>query len=234
MKKLHLGCGLVTPEDWINLDGSWNARLAKSPTLKKILGRLRIVPIEQTTILWNPKIVIHDVRKPLPFESLSIDAIYASHLLEHLYLVEAKCLLQDCFRVLSPGGVVRMVVPDLRSIALNYVNQISSIDSVKSDQLEVNPADRMNRQMLFRSATPPSGNIVYRLYSALNDFHTHKWMYDANSLIKYFRWAGFEDVEEMDFLHSRIENIQIVEQADRVLNGAGVCIEGVKPLKLGI
>ena len=28
-KKLHIGCGPFTPSGWVNLDGSWNAKLAK-------------------------------------------------------------------------------------------------------------------------------------------------------------------------------------------------------------
>ena len=54
-------------------------------------------------------------------------------------------------------------------------------------------------------------------------------MYDDDSLIRYFSLTGFVDVQEMDFLQSRIERIEQVEDGGRVLNGAGICVEGIKP-----
>ena len=91
------------------------------------------------------------------------------------------------------------------------------------------PADRMNRRLLFRNPAPPAGNLIYRIYSALKDFHSHKWMYDADSLMEHFRWVGFVEVQQMQFRRSRIEGIEKIELPDRVLNGAGICVEGIKP-----
>ena len=50
-----------------------------------------------------------------------------------------------------------------------------------------------------------------------------------NHLFMYFKWAGFAEAEEMGFHHSRIEEIERIEQVERVLNGAGICVEGIKP-----
>jgi len=54
-------------------------------------------------------------------------------------------------------------------------------------------------------------------------------MYDADSLISHLNLAGFVEVQEMAFHQSRIVKIEQVEDAGRVLNGAGICVEGVKP-----
>jgi hypothetical protein len=70
--------------------------------------------------------------------------------------------------------------------------------------------------------------VIYRLYTTLKDFHSHKWMYDADSLSRYFREAGFTEVQQMRFLESRIDGIEEVEEASRVLRGEGIIIEGVK------
>jgi hypothetical protein len=90
-------------------------------------------------------------------------------------------------------------------------------------------ADVLNTRLLFRTSEPPSGNFIFRIYTALNDFHSHKWMYDAESLCLYLRSAGFVEVDEMQFNQSRIDGIEAVEQAGRVLNGEGICVEGTKP-----
>ncbi|MDA2918665.1 methyltransferase domain-containing protein [Desulfobacterota bacterium AH_259_B03_O07] len=228
VKRLHLGCALKTPKGWINLNGSWNAWLAKYPIVHKFLKLLHVLPESQLDITWSPYILIHDVRKPIPFQDNSLSAIYASHLLEHLYLEEAKHLLKECFRTLQPGGVLRMVVPDLRAIVLEYMGEKPFGDS--SEGMEaISRADRLNERLRLRKPEPPSGKIFYRIYTALKDFRSHKQMYDADSLIMYFKLSGFINVYEMQLHNSRIEEIEKIEEAGRVLNGEGICIEGIKP-----
>lgn len=226
-RKLHLGCGLVQPEGWINLDGSWNAWLAKRPVLRGIAGAMRLVPRSQLDIAWGRDTLVHDVRKPLPFADGSIAVIYSSHLLEHLYLDEAKRLLSECQRVLAPEGVLRIVVPDLRAIVEEYLGG-DPLDPLPPHETFASPADLMNKRLLLRSEHAPAGRGLYRLYSATMDFHAHKWMYDSGSLIAHFRAAGFEDVARREFHDSRIDGIASIEQASRVLDGRGLCIEGVK------
>ncbi len=221
--KLHLGCGLTTPRSWINLDGSWNAWFAKHPRLRRAIRAVPILPSSQLDIPWSPDILIHDVRKGLPFPDNSLSAIYSSHFLEHLYMREADALLEECFRVLRPGGVIRMVVPDLRAILSDYDGHAAATSNGDAPQ-----ADITVRKLLLRRQDPPRGNFIYRIYNSFNDFQIHKWMYDADSLAFHIRRAGFVDVGEMKYLESRIPQIEEIEHADRVLNG-GLVVEGVKP-----
>ena len=224
--RLHLGCGLATPEGWIHLDGSLGAWLAKHPLLKRLARLLRLAPRAQFDVPWNTNIVVHDVRKRLPFPDASMAAIYSSHLLEHLYLDEAERLLAECRRVLAPGGVLRLVVPDLRALVREYLEGVTLAGS--EDAADLSPADRLNSQMLLRVPRLPKRSLLYRWYSA-NEFHTHKWMYDAESLIIHVRRAGFEEVDERPLHDSRIDGIEHVESPGRVSGGAGVCIEGIRP-----
>ena len=226
--RLHLGCGLTTPDGWINIDGSWNARLAKHPVIRRVAKSLHLVSADKIAVPWKSSIFIHDVRKPLPFSSNSAEAIYSSHLLEHLYFEEAQNLAQECFRVLASGGTVRIVVPDLRAIVREYLGEEPIGESSKTIGV-LQPADRFNQRLLMRPPTPPDGNFLYRLYTAVADFHQHKWMYDANSLKALLGSAGFHDVEQMPLHISRITDIEHVEQRSRIANGQGICVEGVKP-----
>ena len=231
-RKLHLGCGLVQPEGWINVDGSWNAWLARHPILRSVAGALRLVPRSQLDVAWGRDTLVHDVRKPLPFADGSIAVIYSSHLLEHLHLDEANRLLAECHRVLAPEGVLRIVVPDLRAIVEEYLGG-DPLDPLPPDEAFVSPADLMNKRLLLRSPTAPTGRGLYRLYSASMDFHAHKWMYDSGSLIAHFRASGFEDVARREFHDTRIDGIERIEQASRVLGGRGLCVEGVKRARDG-
>ncbi|MBI5305987.1 methyltransferase domain-containing protein [Candidatus Wolfebacteria bacterium] len=213
--KLHIGCGLNFQEDWINLDGSWNAWFAKYSYLRKLLRIFRLAP--NLDVEWSPDIIIHKVLRPLPFPNNSMRVVYTSHLLEHLYLDEARALLRECWRVLKFGGVLRIMVPDLENMASQYVNDIKN----KNENVAL-LADLFIKSLGFRDTHSPRGGIIYRIYSSLKDFHTHKWMYDKNSLAYYMEQAGFQDVKKMQRYKSRIENIEKIEQNN------GLCVEGIK------
>jgi SAM-dependent methyltransferase len=228
--KLQLGCGPgAVPAGWINLDGSWNALLAKYPLARRIIKTLQLLPAGLADVPWSSDVVFHDLRRPLPFPDQSFAAVYGSHILEHLYLDQARRLLAECLRVLQPGGVLRMVVPDVYALAEEYVRE-GKINGQVKEQGEKLWADRLNERLGFRSPSAPSGNAIFRVYSAWNDFHSHKWMYDSQSLLFYFQSAGFTQTNVMDYLQSGIHGIEEVELADRLLHGNGVCVEGQKPI----
>jgi predicted SAM-dependent methyltransferase len=226
-QKLHLGCGTVRPKGWVNADGSWNARLSNYPFMRRIARRLGILPREQYEVDWSGKITILDVRKRLPFSDGTISVVYASHLLEHLYHSEAISLLKELHRVLSPGGIIRIVVPDIKTLVEGYTG-VGPLANREGTWSSDRAADRLNEGMLFKPASPPSSSVLYKLYSNMKDFHSHKWMYDAESLTRHVREAGFSSVAEKEYLESDIGNLQDVERAERVLNGEGICVEGVK------
>ncbi len=69
-----------------------------------------------------------DVQRGLPFSDGSFDAVYHAHLLEHLTPEAAENMLRECFRVLRPGGVLRVVVPDLEGIAKAYLGTLMAAD----------------------------------------------------------------------------------------------------------
>jgi predicted SAM-dependent methyltransferase len=229
--RLNLGCGLQTPEGWINVDGSWNARLAKHPFLRRLLTSMHFLAKDKSEIPWSSKVFIHDIRKPLPFPDGSASAIYASHVLEHLYHEDAKRLIREAFRVLRSGGVLRVVVPDLSAIVQEYLGG-RPFGQLSGEFGSLNPADRVNHRLLMHWPTPASGNLIYRIYSSWHDFHTHKWMYDSDSLVALFQAAGFAEAERKGCRESRIEDVDKVEEESRILNGAGVCVEGVKPVSM--
>jgi SAM-dependent methyltransferase len=176
---------------------------------------------------WNVRPLVHDLTKPLPLKENTVSVIYGAHVLEHLYLADAQRLLGECLRVLRPGGVIRMVVPDLRSMAATYLKNKNGESPSASEKIAA--ADKLNENLGFRSPAPPTGNPLFKFYYLWKDFHHHKWMYDSDSLIRYMENAGFTAVSEKAYLQSEIPGIAEVEEAGRVLDGAGICVEGKKP-----
>ena len=88
--KLHLGCGTVHLDGWVNVDREPGADL-----------RL-------------------DVRRPLPFPDRAARLIYHEHLMEHLTLEEGRRCLGDWLRLLEPGGILRIATPDLAYVVERY------------------------------------------------------------------------------------------------------------------
>lgn len=95
MTKLNLGCGPHTMLDWINYD------------LDKLPGSVAI------------KLDLS--RGELPHADESVDFIFSEHFIEHITKDQAKALLRECFRVLKPDGVLRVVTPDLDRLVEQYV-----------------------------------------------------------------------------------------------------------------
>lgn len=75
--------------------------------------------------------MVHNLEGRLPFEDCEFDAVYHSHLLEHLPRSQAPLLLRECYRVLKPRGVLRVVVPDLEQIARLYLHYLEK--AIKGD-----------------------------------------------------------------------------------------------------
>jgi len=57
-----------------------------------------------------------------------VDVVYHSHLLEHLQQEEGEDLIQECLRVLKPGGILRIVVPDLERICTDYLSTLKEVE----------------------------------------------------------------------------------------------------------
>jgi predicted SAM-dependent methyltransferase len=215
---LHLGCGQTAADGWLNVDGSWQVALARRPTLRRLLVLTRILPRSQAEIPWNRRVIRLNLTGSLPFPDDSFQAVYSSHTLEHLYRTEARVILEECRRVLKPGGVCRIVVPDLESIVRRYI--------CARDSGQVEAATQLMEELRVHDEARQTGLIG--LYYRLTAFHQHKWMYDAASLSRMFVDAGFRDVHQAEYLKSGIRRIAEVEHPGRILDGQGVAIEGRK------
>lgn len=92
IKLLNLGCGARIHPAWTNVD-----------------------------FYPSPGVIPCDLLKGIPFADSSFDVVYHSHLLEHFPKKDAPQFIKECYRVLRPGGIIRIVVPDLERIAQEYL-----------------------------------------------------------------------------------------------------------------
>jgi predicted SAM-dependent methyltransferase len=171
---------------------------------------------------WPQGVRYRNVKRGLGYGDGSISVVYASHLLEHLYRDEALGLLRDIRRALKPGGVCRVVVPDVAAIVGWYLAH----QREPAAQNKQPSSDLLMGMMLLRPERS-RGRGVLGVVRRWTDLHEHKWMYDQEGLIKLFAEAGFANPSPRGYLESAIDRdlLAQVEQADRVCNGAGVCVE---------
>jgi SAM-dependent methyltransferase len=123
--KVNLGSGMFVARGWINLDASLKALLKGWPAfalraIYPLLVKNGLKCEEFVTLLRNERFVHHDLRSGLPLPDASVDFLYCSHALHHLYRAQAAKLLADGMRTLKPGGTIRIVVPDLEYIMSLY------------------------------------------------------------------------------------------------------------------
>lgn len=214
--KLHLGCGSVAPSEWTNIDYSWNAIVAKVPGARTMLQAVGAIPSSVAAVDWPRHVMIRDLRRRLPFDDSSAQHVYSSHCLEHLTRDDARRLLAECRRVLRPGGIIRLLVPDLLCLARTYVEQSSTrpgaAEQFLSD-LTVFPA--------------PEQHYGLRLYRRVHNAY-HKWMYDEPLLSRALADAGFTSVRRRAFQESEIPDIGRVEPASHRFDKS-LCLEARVP-----
>ncbi len=97
MNRINIGAGGFTCEGWINLDyvSDWYAH--------------------RQTLGFMP----YDIRKDdLPFDALSVELAYCSHVIEHVELEHTARLFAEVFRTLKNGGIFRITCPDAEALYL--------------------------------------------------------------------------------------------------------------------
>lgn len=192
MRMINLGCGPNGITGWENLDWGVLPFLSKFELLRKVFVKLRLFP-NSYDLKW-PSIKLHDIRKTLPYKSRSVDYVYCSHVLEHFEKWEAESILLEMKRVMKKGGLIRIVLPDLKLMVENYKN---ADDFCK----EFFGFDKDKKWGM-------SGKFI----------RGHQWMYDKESLKELLLLLGFrkvifreygvgkcKDIKKLDYLpHKKI------------------------------
>lgn len=99
MQYLNLGCGQRYHPDWTNINFTSTGEA----------------------------VIAHNLKDGIPFPDQSFDVVYHSHVLEHFSKTEAEPFIKECYRVLRPQGILRVVVPDLEEMARMYLHSLNQV-----------------------------------------------------------------------------------------------------------
>ena len=198
---VQYGCGLSAPKVWLNFDASPTLRIQKNIFLKYFIARL-----QDTKFPDNVK--YGDIIKGLPVKPGTCDAVYCSHVLEHLSLTDFSKALINTYNILKPGGVFRLIMPDLHAMIDEYIknkmnNTSASIDFIKNTGMGLEFRARGFKTFI----------------KSFFGNSRHLWLWDFESTIAELERTGFKNIRKCKFNDSEIAEFKLVEDEDR-FNGA--------------
>jgi predicted SAM-dependent methyltransferase len=194
IKKLQVGTGKNFLEGWINSDIDPNS---------------------------NNKIYL-DASKTFPFEESTFNYVFSEHMIEHITYQEGLNMLSECYRILIPGGKIRIATPDLQFLFEIYKSNKSKLQNeyIKWSLKKSN----------ISCVTDFSDTFVIN-----NFFRTwdHKFIYDEKALRYIFAKIGFTNIRKCHLNESDDEQLQGLENKSRMPSGflelETIVLEGTKP-----
>lgn len=163
---------------------------------------------------WRPGVdLCCDVTRPLPIAASSIGGIYTEHCFEHLPLDGGRAFLAECLRILRPGGVIRIVVPDLEMYARRYV-----------DRLDGRATALPNAYFVNRTGVDLPVALINELFYGSG----HRFIYDYRALADLLQEAGFAGPAKLAFRQGADSRLLIDDEAHI---SESLYVEARKPAK---
>jgi len=163
LRKLHLGCSNQILPGWFNAD---------------------IFPVYDGAYYM-------DATEPFPFPGASFDLIFSEHMIEHIEYLQGLHMLKECFRVMKPGGTIRIATPDLEFIAGLY----SPDSSLRQEQYKRSVIECWRKDY----GSSEVGVVVNNIFN-----FGHQFIYDRCTLSELLERAGFKDPQVLQPAESAI------------------------------
>ncbi len=182
--KLNIGCGVhMFHHGWLNIDTEDLDKLARSSAMQYI--RMNICD-------------------GFPIEDNTVTTLFLSHVLQDLTCQKAQDLLSECWRIMVPGGTIRVAVMDLMLLTDFYRRgDLGFFDDLNAD---------------ITSATTQAAKM-----SAMTCVQSK---YDMASITHMLREAGFTRIQKMPFNVSN--NSHIRKEAFDMLPDLSIYVEASK------
>jgi len=170
IRKLQIGCGGNILTDWLNTD---------------------LNPSEEVVFL--------DARKPFSIDDSTFDYVFCEHLIEHLEYHHGIHFLAECFRILKPGGKIRIATPDLQFLIELY--------NPEKTELQKKYIIWAVDTFLFRIGIHADTFVINNLFRGFG----HKFIYDFKTLKNVMNRVGFINVIRCNVGESADSNLKDIE-----------------------
>jgi SAM-dependent methyltransferase len=189
--KVNIGCGQTPLEGWINIDA----------------------------FPMSPSVVTCDCRRSIPLPDGSAAFIFAEHFFEHIERPkQTDRFLSECLRVLEPGGIIRLVVPDAGLYLHKYC------EPGWNGLAETRPLRKENGLYVDYYLNISYATKMEFINAVFRQFGEHRYAYDAETLIHTVSTAGFAQVTQQQFGVSQADTCPDTE----VRRSESLYVEGVK------
>ena len=159
VKKLQIGAGKNNKVGWLNTDIDMRTEEAASQAYL-------------------------DATQPFPFPTRTFRYVYSEHVFEHVPFAEGMAMLKETYRVLEPGGRVRLATPDLNKfLALFREDKTPEMKQYIQDKLQWHDWP----------VTPDTECFILNMQ--LRDWG-HQFVYTPKMLKAVMEHVGFRDVKE--------------------------------------
>jgi len=146
--KINLGSGHWKLDDWVNVDID---RESQPDVCANLAGGL-------------------------PFASGVARLMHTEDFIDQLELVQAEEFLHECHRILAPGGVLRVLTPDMRKLAALYLNDPQTLKTMWESFVGV----------------PLSLDTAGEIFNIGMRFAGHTFLYDEETFKALTSRCGFE------------------------------------------
>lgn len=160
--KLNLGCGRNIMPGWINADLTAHV----------------------------PEVFTMDATRPFPFLDNSFDYVFSEHMFEHLDLCGQQNMMRECHRVLRPGGILRLAMPNFDFLIDLVNNPNSEINNRYLDwSYQLFIQDKLEYEV-DREDYP-----IYVVNNFMRDWG-HQFIHTSGTLLKMGKSFGFSKGKE--------------------------------------
>lgn len=181
--RINIGCGETFTPGWSNYDLWAPMPFSERPCfallgrLQKAVGFMSKFRREYWAFCEKNGIRYANSIQRIPVADGAAEVVYASHMLEHLDRNERLLFLREAQRVLQPGGILRLAVPDLHYHISNYNRSGDADEFVEGILMS---CDRIRGWR---------GHLQHIVFGQ----NAHRWMYNGASLCRLLEQVGFRD-----------------------------------------
>jgi len=155
-----------------------------------------------------------DATKPWPIEDGALSRVYADNVIEHIPLEGGRTMLAEAFRCLQPGGVIRIVTPNVRAHVDQYLSGAASVST---------PLAGFYRGLGLTVAHPVD---LVRIPIGAFGHHTG-YVYDLESLTAELERAGFSEVQQQALNQSPHADLANIDQRTAE-DGVQMAVEAIR------
>lgn len=193
---LQIGCARHIIPDWLNTD---------------------IKPVSKNAVYL-------DASKKFPLPNNTFNCVFSEHTIEHLKYREGEIMIQECFRVLKPGGMIRLSTPDLQKIL--EIGMSGKKSPAQEKYIRWITDNFINKDHVYLESLVV--NNAFRNWG-------HHFIYDEKTLTKILMDAGFVKIERLPVGKSGNENLVNLESHGKTIGDEEInlyetmVLEGLKP-----